>query len=96
MLEEGPRDGLLIEDRGSAIGLVSAGDLPPIACNAIQFEPDPRLAPLGREDPRPIGKRWIVSSVAPVAAREFSDPLRVGVLMKRDDPAIQEIAQTVS
>jgi hypothetical protein len=94
--EEALRDALLIEDGGSVIRLVSHGNRLLIALDAIEFEPDPCLAPLGGEHPRPIGKRRIVSCVAPVAAREFSDPLRLGIFMKRDDPAIQEIVQTVS
>ena len=91
MLEEGLRDVLLIEDCSLAIGLVRRGDHPPIALNAIEFDPDPRSAPIGREDPWTIGKRWIVPCVAPVSAREPRDPLRIGILMKRDDPAVHRL-----
>ena len=46
------------------------------------------LAPLGGHDPGPLLPRRIVTNVLGMSALEIGDPVRLGVLVKADDLAV--------
>ncbi len=78
----------LVELGRATIRLVVGRHLCAIALDAIEIRSQARLAPLGGENPRPLGEGWLVARMPPVPASQLGDPVGVDVLVESHDRAI--------
>ena len=76
------RQGLLVERTGNPLAPETFRHLGPIAKRAIDRRADASRTTIHGFDPGPVKKRWPMSHMLTVQARQLSDPVVLLILMK--------------